>query len=269
MINVSAKQISKDVLKHIAGEMHIGQRTRKMHLLRALKRLNANGKIILDAGCGGGDYAFVLAQKYPHSVVKGIELNQIAYESCKQKNSLLELPNVTFIHRDLCEPFGNSKYHLILSVDVMEHIEDDDKVLENMFLALRAGGQLLLHVPLVEKHIFKKIREMPRQPDHVRDGYEEKDLLKKLKDNGFIIIEKRYTFARYRGALAWEIWKLFSQKNILIQLVLHPFVVFLSWMDGVAVNKKGGGILILTQKCVDKRKQFFNSFLERGSKIVE
>lgn len=220
-----------------------------MHVLRAIKTLNANGKVILDAGCGGGDYTFTLAQKCPDSIIEGIELNRATYEDCSKLNLSLRLSNVHFIHQDLCEPFGTYRYHLILSVDVLEHIEEDVKVLRNMFLALRSGGQLLLHVPLVEKHIFKKIREMPRQPDHVRDGYKEEDLIKKLQDSGFVIKEKRYTFARYRGALAWEIWKLFSQKNTLIQLMLHPFLVFLSWLDGVAVNKNGGsGMLVYAKK---------------------
>ena len=250
MKNMVIRQIAKKFLRRVLGEMHIGKRTRKMHVLRAIKKLNANGKVMLDAGFGGADYIFILAQKYPHSIIEGIELNRAAYENCNQRNSLLRFPNVRFIHQDLCEPFGNSKYDFILSVDVMEHIEKDDKVLKNMFLALRSGGQLLLHVPLVENHIFKKIREMPRQPDHVRDGYKEEDLLKKLKYSGFVIKEKTYTFARYRGALAWEIWKLFSQKNILVQLMLHPFLVFWSWLDGVAVNKNGGGILVWAKKCI-------------------
>jgi len=89
---------------------------------------------------------------------------------------------------------------------------------------------------------------MPRQPDHVRDGYKEEDLLKKLKHSGVVIKEKKYTFARYRGALAWEVWKLFSQKNILIQIALHPFLVFWSWTDGVVANKSGGGILVWAEK---------------------
>lgn len=250
MNNKVIRQIAKYLIRQTMGDMHIGSRTRKMHVLREIKRFLVNSKLILDAGCGGGDYVFILAQKYPHANIEGIEIDHINYENCNQRKSLLEIPNVTFIHQDLCEPFGNEKYDLIYSVDVLEHIEEDDVVLKNMFLALRSGGQLLLHVPLVEKHIFKKIREIPRQPDHVRDGYKEEGLLKKIKDSGFVIKEKRYTFARYRGALAWEIWKLFSQKNILIQLMLHPFLVFWSWLDGVAVNKSGGGILVLAEKCI-------------------
>ena len=232
------------------GDMHIGARTRKMHVLREIKKFNFDGKLILDAGCGKGDYTFIFANKYPHATIEGIEIDQVNYEICNQQNGLLKIPNATFKHHDLCEPFGNSKYHLILSVDVMEHIKEDDKVLKNMFSALHSGGQILLHVPLVEKHIFKKISEMSNQPDHVRDGYKEEDLLKKIRDSGFVIKEKRYTFSRYRGALAWEIWKLFSQKNILIQLILYPFLVFWSWMDGARVNKSGGGILVWAEKCI-------------------
>jgi len=251
MINISVKQISKNFVKSIVGEMHIGKRIRKMHLLNVIERLNPYQKVILDAGCGTGDHVYTFAQKYPHSIIKGIELNRRTYEICKRRNSMLRLSNISFTNQDLCNSLGNTEYDLIYSVDVLEHIEEDKKVLKNMCLALRSGGHMLLHVPLVEKHIFKKIRGMPKQSDHVRDGYEEKDLLKKIVDNGFTIIEKRYTFARYRGAFAWEIWKLFSQNNFIIQLAFHPFTILLSWMDGIIANKNGGGILLLAKKCTD------------------
>jgi trans-aconitate methyltransferase len=248
MNNGAIRKIAKHLIRQLMGDMHIGARTRKMHILREIKKFNFDGKLILDAGCGKGDYVFIFANKYPHATIEGIEIDQVNYEICNQQNGLLKIPNATFKHHDLCESFGNEKYDFICSVDVLEHIEEDGTALKNMFSALRSDGLLLIHVPLIAEPFFKRIRKMERQPDHVRDGYEEVDLLKKIRNNGFIIKEKKYTFALYRGALAWEVWKMFSKMNILIQILLHPFLVFWSWTDGVVANKSGSGILVLAQK---------------------
>jgi len=248
MSNRTIRQAAKYWMRHTMGDMHIGSRTRKLHVLREIKKLSVHGKLILDAGCGQGDYVFLLAHKYPHAAIEGIEIDQVKYQNCNQQKSKIKIPNITFIHQDLCEPFGNEKYDLIYSVDVLEHIKKDDIALKNMFSALRINGRLLIHIPLVANHFFDKIGKMEVQPDHVRDGYEETDILKKIKDCGFVITMKKFTFARYRGALAWEVWKLFSRMNILIRIAFHPFLVVWSWTDGVVANKRGNGILVLAEK---------------------
>src|SRR5690606_41515626 len=39
------------------------------------------------------------------------------------------------------------RYDLVLSVDVMEHIEADEKVMQNLCRALKPGGLLLISTP--------------------------------------------------------------------------------------------------------------------------
>ena len=222
------------------GDIHAGQRIRKMHVFRAIDNISPL-KSILDAGCGGGDYILNLAQKHPESTLTGIEINPIQYQACQTKKQDLKLDNVNFILGDLTEPIASNKYDFSYSIDVLEHIENDKLALTNIHNALKKGGKFLLHVPLVEEHIFQKIKNMPKQEDHVRDGYDVDDLLCKLTDVGFQIEQKKYTFSRYKGALAWELYKMYPY-------ITHPIVMVLGFLDVFTPNKSGGGALIIAEK---------------------
>lgn len=142
---------------------------------------------------------------------------------------------------DLTEPIASNKYDFCHSVDVLEHIENDKLALTNIHNALNMGGEFLLQVPLQEKHIFKKIKNIPKQEDHVRDGYDVDDLLCKLTGVGFEIKLMEYTFSRYKGALAWELYKMYPY-------ITHPIVMILGFLDASTPNKSGGGVLIIAEK---------------------
>jgi cyclopropane fatty-acyl-phospholipid synthase-like methyltransferase len=189
----------------------------------------------------GGDYVLHLAKKYPDSIFNGVEIDPIQYQRCLIKKQELKLNNVNFILGDLTEPVDSDKYDFAYSIDVLEHIEDDILALRNIYNALTTGGKFLLHVPLVEEHIFQKIKNMPKQEDHVRDGYNVDELLCKLTEAGFQIKLMKYTFNRYKGALAWELWQMYP-------LVTHPIVVILGFLDVITFNKSGGGVLIIAEK---------------------
>ena len=189
----------------------------------------------------GGEYILHLAKKHSESTFTGIEIDPIQYQICQTKKQALKLDNVNFILGDLTEPIASNKYDFCYSIDVLEHIENDKLALTNIHNALNTGGKFLLHVPLQEEHIFKKIKNMPKQEDHVRDGYDVDDLLCKLTGVGFEIKLMKYTFSRYKGALAWELYKMYPY-------ITHPMVVIHGFLDAFTPNKSGGGVLIIAEK---------------------
>ncbi|MDO8727141.1 MAG: class I SAM-dependent methyltransferase [Candidatus Methanoperedens sp.] len=231
--------IRKSMFKTI-GEIHSGPRIRKMHIFRAINK-TPSFKAVLDAGCGGGDYIFYLAQRYPDSTFDGFEIDPIHYQECQIKKQKLKLDNVNILLGDLTKPIYQNKYDLIYSIDVLEHIKNDIIALQNMYDALGTGGKLILHVPLIEEHIFKKIKSMPKQDDHVREGYDIEDIIYKLNNIGFKINKKQYTFSKYKGALAWEL-------NRMYPYITYPLVIVLCYLDVFTPNKSGGGILIIAEK---------------------
>lgn len=108
----------------------------------------ANKKInsILDYGGGFGTFARLLSQKKPDTHIDILEPHpsRIAIE----KN--LPYPNITFSSQ------GEIEYDCIVSIDVLEHVEDPLSILAQMIKMLRIDGILILannFYPVIKCHL--------------------------------------------------------------------------------------------------------------------
>lgn len=94
---------------------------------------------ILDAGCGSGRNMVELAG---HGTVTGIELSQTSVALARERNrgevvagSILQMP------------FADDSFDLAMSLDVIEHLEDDLAALRELRRVVAPGGALLVTVP--------------------------------------------------------------------------------------------------------------------------
>jgi len=94
---------------------------------------------ILDAGCGSGRNMVELARR---GMVTGVELSQPSVERARERGrgevvegSVLEMP------------FGDASFDLAVSLDVIEHLEDDLGALRELRRTVAPGGALLVTVP--------------------------------------------------------------------------------------------------------------------------
>ncbi|AEG61042.1 class I SAM-dependent methyltransferase [Desulforamulus ruminis] len=93
---------------------------------------------ILDAGCGaGGNMVFL--EKY--GSVMGIDISPEMVEHCKKIGLMARRESVTRLS------FEDQSFDLVLCLDVLEHLENDQKALEELKRVLRPGGLLLITVP--------------------------------------------------------------------------------------------------------------------------
>ena len=76
---------------------------------------------------------------------------------------------------------------------------------------------------------------MPKQEDHVREGYTTDQLKQMLIDAGFDVVKIGRTFGKY-GDLAWELYML-TQGTYLLYLI-NPVVRLLAWMDVKSSSEK-------------------------------
>jgi SAM-dependent methyltransferase len=97
------------------------------------------GARILDAGCGSGRNMVELAR---YGTVTGVELSEPSVALARARNvgeviagSVLELP------------FAEDSFELAVSLDVIEHLEDDLGALRELRRTVAPGGALLLTVP--------------------------------------------------------------------------------------------------------------------------
>ena len=172
---------------------------RSWHIRRELKKLNREGfrpEEIADAGSGFGQYVYYLSKHYPEAQITGLDIKQEQVDDCNHFFAAIKRDKkVSFKHADLTLLEESNAWNLTLSVDVMEHIEDDRTVLRHLYRGLKPGGILLISTPsdqggsdVHHEHDQSFIDE------HVRDGYGIEEIDEKLRQAGFSDIQIKYSY---------------------------------------------------------------------------
>lgn len=96
---------------------------------------------ILDIGCGNGEYTSLFCKNW--NKVIGLDI----------KNYIKpEYRKFEFIKGNAEElPFPNESFDLVVSFDVIEHIENDRKAIQEMYRVLRKRGKIFLETPNRER----------------------------------------------------------------------------------------------------------------------
>jgi len=236
---------------------------RAWHVKRLIRSLNNSGMDnanILDAGSGFGQYTWSMWRINRSWTIHGVDLKQEQIDDCNSFfNKTKAADNVSFALEDLSAYTQTDMYDLILSVDVMEHIEDDNAVFRNFHTSLRDRGCLLISTPsdrggsdVHHDHDESFIEE------HVRDGYGKEEISGKLRNAGFSEISVRYTYGR-PGQLSWKLsmkypilmlnasW-LFAIVLPLWYLIVMPLALILNVIDVRKEHHEGSGLLVTAKK---------------------
>lgn len=117
-------------------------------------RLRANGidrtvfqgKRCLDAGCGGGRGAVLMAESGASEVV-GIDLSAANVETSRRHSADRGLTNVRFEQHSLLDlPFADDSFDVIWCNGVLHHTNDPDRGLREITRVLRTDGHHWLYV---------------------------------------------------------------------------------------------------------------------------
>ena len=123
---------------------------RTWHVKKAFRewQKSASGDVnILDAGMGFGQYSWFMSRKLPKAQILGVDVKTEQVADCNDFFAKAGQNNAVFVEADLTKFRQEEKYDFVLSVDVMEHIEEDVKVMSNARQALKKGGRLMIHTP--------------------------------------------------------------------------------------------------------------------------
>jgi SAM-dependent methyltransferase len=133
---------------------------------------------LLEIGCGTGYVLSGISQRFPRSMLYGSEIF-IAGLSFASKR----LPSAKFMQMDARKiPFEN-EFDVIGAFDVLEHIQEDEEVLTQIYAALKPDGLMLLTVP---QHAWLW-SSMDEYAFHVR-RYTSADLHQKIETAGLRVI---------------------------------------------------------------------------------
>lgn len=112
-----------------------------------IKYLESRGpyKSILDFGCGGGAVLPLLAP-FSERVV-GIDLDLEPYRALSR---LISFPDNIEVHETRQEPmskFADGSFDVVVSLDVLEHVEDLEEVFAELCRVIKADGMLVFSGP--------------------------------------------------------------------------------------------------------------------------
>ena len=134
--------LSYEAKYHQLEEKHwwfAGRRDAVFDLIRTL-RLPTTAAI-LEIGCSGGPLLQRL-RAAGYADVTGIDVSTTAIELAQARG----VPNVAVMDGAALS-FASGRFDLIIASDVLEHIENESRALQEWTRVLRPGGQLLAFVP--------------------------------------------------------------------------------------------------------------------------
>jgi SAM-dependent methyltransferase len=133
-------ELEYELQTHRAEDRHWWYQGRRHVLERAIARLGLPAHAdILDAGCGSGRNMVELARL---GTVTGVELSHTSVQLARERDAGAVVEGSVM---DM--PLDDATFDLTVSLDVIEHLEDDIGALSELRRVTKPGGALLVTVP--------------------------------------------------------------------------------------------------------------------------
>lgn len=124
---------------------------------KATNRITNGPDNILDLCCGTGDWTIMLAKRYPHARVIGMDFSQEMLKIAQQKVSNSEATNINLEIGDAMNlRYPDKSFDVVTIGFGLRNVPDADKVLQEIYRVLKPGGQLIcLEAFKVETPVIK------------------------------------------------------------------------------------------------------------------
>lgn len=199
------------------------------------------GEVILDVGSGKGFYCGFLKKK--GCSPSGIEPNprEVAFAQTIQDPTI---PFQVGVGEEI--PFPNGKFDKVVSVCVLEHTKDDQKVLKECFRVLKKGGIFVLSVDALDNpHFDEKYKKIHATQHFVNQYYTREKLVKMLEKAGFTVEASEYLFGT---PLSTNVMRIGAALHFgLGFLLLFPILYPILWIDQRMNPKLDSGMILVLQ----------------------
>lgn len=237
---------------------------RSWHLRRLIvlkcQELDASGEWnLLDAGCGFGQYDHFLLNRFTNVNITSIDIKSSYLEDNRNFfQEEIRQGRIQFELADLLTVDMDKKFDFIICIDVLEHVEEDQKVIHNLSSMLKKGGYFLMHSP---SHLSEDDGDEDDTfvGEHARTGYSKNEIEEKLMIAELMPEITQYTYGKW-GRRAWKLsikwpmillnkFKLFALIPLLFYYpVILPWVIFMNFADLFFGNESGNGIYSLAKR---------------------
>ena len=150
----------------------------------------APGASVLDVGCGNGMHSLKAARRCRHVV--GVDANFDSLGVAQRESRGLPSRNAAFFAADLERgvPVRDGRFDTVICLDLLEHVNERDRLLTDIKRSLKPGGRMLLSVPNRGTSWKRRLDRAGlfsySDPDH-KIEYTLEELTDELARNGFRI----------------------------------------------------------------------------------
>jgi len=254
--------------KHVLIENKLGIKmykilVQKLHYMNFIKAMEAKiisefldvkrGEKICDIACGSGQQSIKLAKR--GCKVYGIDLNSKAIKTAKLiakgYDCDFQVGNANRL------PYNSNYFDKVVSVCALEHFENDEKALEEMYRVLKSNGVLVLTVDsFTYKGIKDRLKEVHRRDHHVVNYYSYYEISKKLE-------KCRFKIEGYKYFVNSPISSFFFNLGIRLKYgylfkVIFPIAYSMSIASDWLMGKKEEGY-ILAIKAIKQEERRYNT----------
>ncbi|MFH1003979.1 MAG: class I SAM-dependent methyltransferase [Bacteroidota bacterium] len=233
--------------------------------IRSIKTILSKEEVkILDAGSGFGQYTYWMSNKNPKAKILSVDVKEEQVADCNNFFQKIGKKNVRFEVADLTKFIHKNEFDFVLSVDVMEHILEDVLVFKNLHASLKEESVLLISTPSDQNdsdmHTSNKNESTENSfvEEHVRNGYNIKEIEDKLKSAGFSKVEARFSYG-IPGKISWRlsmkypmqmlsVTKLFFILLPFYYIITYPISYILNYFDTILTHKTGTGLIVKAWK---------------------
>lgn len=162
------------------------------------------------------------------------------------EKNIKEILQIDLLHKNFETEYSRLKenYDSIFLLNVIEHLDDDAKAIENCRFILKTGGNLVLLAPAYEWLYCNLDKEL----GHFR-RYTLKNLIEVLRKKGMVTTNKQYF--NFAGIAGWLLFGKLLNHKLIGKGEMNAFntlVPFVKWLDKFIFNKAGLSIILTSQK---------------------
>lgn len=189
---------------------------------------------ILEIGCGTGETLKTL-EKWGN--VYGIDMSKEAIDFCKTKGfKNVVLGDIN--EMDISE--YKNKFDLIVTLDVLEHIQDDVSTLKRMRTMLKDNGYILINVPA-----YKFLWSDHDEALHHKRRYHSLELTQKVKDAGFTVLKKtHFVFTTFIPIAMFKFLSNFFRRTaypkdsyVMLPNIINDMLSKILYVEALAIRK--------------------------------
>ena len=126
---------------------------RKQPCIDLINKLIDEYNCILDLGCGPGNSTKILRERFPYAEIVGMDIDNNMLERAKK-----DCPNAKFINGNIPSSLSSleNKFDLIFSNACIHWIDNQNKLITEVYDKLNDNGVFAVQIPLTQESIFYK-----------------------------------------------------------------------------------------------------------------